>query len=221
MRICDGAFALPLFSPSFCRRVCEALERHETTEAAAASTLPNGLTNYGYTLSQVDELQQLLPSSLLHSLTEDLIGCLFDGGKEGYDPIDHHSYAIRYRVGEDTNLKMHQDDSDYTLNVCLRNTGRGGHLVFLEGRHDDTPRVDHQASHSYVHREGWEVLHRGDFWHSVRTLNAGERVNIVVWCLSRPSPSDPADWRRAGFYADLLADLHRVRQRPRGVTQNV
>ena len=47
---------------------------------------------------------------------------LFPGVGSHFDR--HHTFVVRYKVGEDLGLDMHTDDSDVTFNVCLGKTSR-------------------------------------------------------------------------------------------------
>merc|ERR1719231_1610739 len=42
----------------------------------------------------------------------------------------HHSFIVRYKVGEDLGLDMHTDDSDVTYNICLGKEFSGAGLTF-------------------------------------------------------------------------------------------
>lgn len=92
----------------------------------------------------------------------------------------HHSFIVKYKIGEDLNLKKHFDDSEFTLNVCLGKQFTGGHLFF-------PPRCDLQhifGTAELVHSKGFGILHKGRVLHGASSLLSGERQNLILWCKS-------------------------------------
>jgi hypothetical protein len=51
----------------------------------------------------------------------------------------HHSFLIKYKIGEDISLKTHVDQSDITLNLCLGKEFTGGEVYFkgLKGEKEE------------------------------------------------------------------------------------
>jgi hypothetical protein len=69
----------------------------------------------------------------------------------------HHSFLIKYKIGEDISLKTHVDQSDITLNLCLGKEFTGGEVYFkgLKGENEDK----YFEYHSFV---GNAILHVGN-----------------------------------------------------------
>lgn len=101
---------------------------------------------------------------------------LFPGVGSHFDR--HHTFVVRYKVGEDLGLDMHTDDSDVTFNVCLGKDFKGAGLQFC----GDQGATDHRkASLQYQHRVGHCVVHRGHRRHGADDITEGERLNLIVW----------------------------------------
>ncbi|CAK0810982.1 unnamed protein product [Prorocentrum cordatum] len=130
----------------------------------------------------------------------------------------HQDYCIGFAEGRDTQLRVHTDDSDLTVNVLLGHGPGGAHsgaeLVLLAPTEEDTrcgsPRLDGSyrgKTYTYRHAEvGRAVVHSGERWHAVRPLRAGARSNLIIWAMR-----NDCDWKK-GFYPRWTATSTR---RPR------
>jgi hypothetical protein len=92
---------------------------------------------------------------------------------------NHHSFIVRYQANEDLGLDMHIDDSDVTFNVCLGEPEfTGATLVFC----GDFGAPEHRhVSHTYHHQVGRAVVHLGSRRHGAEDIEAGTRINWILW----------------------------------------
>jgi len=165
-------YSFPMFTPSFCNAFVDEVDRFAASGLPAAR--PNSMNRYGIIVNRIglepmfDRLQQeiLLPISSL----------LFPGIGSHFD--QHHSFIVRYKLGEDHGLDMHTDDSEVTFNVCLGKDFCGAGLQFCGDR--GTPQHRH-ASARYQHCIGRCLVHLGHRRHGADDITYGERLNLIIW----------------------------------------
>ena len=99
---------------------------------------------------------------------------------------ENHSFIVRYKIGEDTDLTEHVDDSEITLNVCLGRQFTGGSIYFrgIKG----TPGAN-ELYHEYEHKVGTAILHVGKHLHGANKITSGDRSNLIVWCKGKNNVS--------------------------------
>merc|ERR1712176_1217079 len=85
-------------------------------------------------------------------------------------------------------LRLHTDDSEITLNVCVDDAFEGGQLRVFNVRGKEYVGSDnaHLRDASDLEtriqpRKGYAVLHRGRQFHSVSEVVSGRRVALIVW----------------------------------------
>ena len=176
--IAPGVYAFPLFTADFCATLVGELDAWEASPLPRRR--PNSMNRLGCVVNDcgMDALGDDLLARVVAPLAKDLYG-----GEVFADSLDHHHlFAVRYRVGEDEALAMHHDAAEVTLNVCLGTAFTGGDLQFC-GKLGD---ADHRAAASapFAHAVGTAVVHLGRHRHGVTRLEAGERVNLVLWARS-------------------------------------
>ena len=95
---------------------------------------------------------------------------------------------------------LHQDDSDFTLAVCIGAPGgwRGADLVYVEPGGGGRPGTPDEADASaravrHTHVAGVGVLHAAEAYHRVTPVADGVRHSLVVQAMR-----DDAEWKR-GF----------------------
>ena len=138
----EEVFSVPLFKPELCAAFVEELDKFHSTGLPARR--PNSMNNYGIVVNEIGMEPAL--DQLCHSLLQPLAHYLFPGVGSHFDR--HHTFVVRYKVGEDLGLDMHTDDSDVTFNVCLGKDFKGAGLQFC----GDQGSTDHRkASLQYQH----------------------------------------------------------------------
>lgn len=140
---------------------------------------PNSMHKYGSGDVITKEDFNCLKSSLLGYICE-VFG--IDPCKECYLYTD---FSVHYgsAFGYDYKLDEHVDDSEITINICLKNTQKYTGLKF-----NQTPNtlfsIVHNKSILVDLEEGDILIHNGKQRHEVvqnSSANYGERVNLVLW----------------------------------------
>ena len=168
----EEIYSVPLFKPELCKAFVEELDKFHATGLPARR--PNSMNNYGIVVNEIGMEPAL--DQLCHILLQPLAHYLFPGVGSHFDR--HHTFVVRYKVGEDLGLDMHTDDSDVTFNVCLGKDFKGAGLQFC----GDQGATDHRkASLQYQHKVGHCVVHRGHRRHGADDIVEGERLNLIVW----------------------------------------
>ena len=169
-----GLYNFPLFTEQFCQKFIEEIEHYE--QSGLPVTRPNSMNNYGMILDDmgftnfISELRIKIVSMFSSVLYKDFVGNNLDG---------HHAFIVSYKIGEDTELDMHYDNSEVTLNVCLGKEFTGGDLYF-NGLYDFPETHNEEV---YVeHKVGMALLHVGKHRHGATKIKSGERHNLIVWC---------------------------------------
>jgi len=99
----------------------------------------------------------------------------------GHEWDGHHSFVVKYTIGEDVGLDMHTDDSDVTFNVCLGKEFTDGVLQVC-GRMGE---VDHRKAKKGInHVIGRCIIHLGKQRHGAKPITSGERMNFIMWMRS-------------------------------------
>jgi hypothetical protein len=137
------------------------------------------MNNHGLVLNSIGLAKSV--TRLQKDAFEKVSRAIFE--EEGLELSLHHTFLVQYKRGEDLGLDMHTDDSDVTFNVCLGREFTGGDLVFC----GEIGAPDHRRHKlSYVHAKGSCVVHLGRQRHGAANIDAGERVNLIMWNRSLP-----------------------------------
>jgi len=181
-----GIYSFDMLQPAFCYQLLEEVlsidswcERNKIKKQR-----PNSMNNYGIILDDfgfAPFLDQLMTEYIVPLST-----LLFkDVGGDSLD--EHHGFIVEYKLGEDTSLGFHTDDSDVTLNVCLGKKFEGGSLYYkglrcrLCQQTESLPQEDVEINHSV----GRAILNRGQHRHGAYDITSGERYNLILWCKSK------------------------------------
>lgn len=100
--------------------------------------------------------------------------------RQADDCLEQYGFSVEYSLGGDRALAEHSDTANVTLNVCLGREFAGGELYFKGVRF--TPSAEKSERDVVAHRPGWALLHLGGHVHCATPLEAGERVNLILWC---------------------------------------
>jgi hypothetical protein len=198
------AFSLPLLSAPF----CAALGQEVNTQEG----LPGLLLSRRIYLDDISPRYTDFANRLLKDVLSPISAALYGDDR----PLVHPDlYGIAYSASgdADSQIKLHQDDGDYTLNVCLEaEEMEGSELVLCDGLHPRPGTPDwEEAQASYAHEVGRAILHPSDCWHGVKPIAQGRRTNLICLALR-----DDEEWKRS-FYPELREDL--VRKKARTVQQ--
>ena len=108
------------------------------------------------------DLSRMYLAPIMGLLFPDIIGI--------NDVVDQHGFTVRYKHGEDLELKEHRDSSNATMNLCLGRPGfTGSSLYFREGQ---TPKTN-----DYSFNVGDAIFHKGD---NLCFCNLGKIVQIIL-----------------------------------------
>lgn len=178
--VSPGIFAFDLFTPAFCALLVAEADAFEGS--GLPRRRPNTMNNFGLIVNEIG-LEPLM-SDLVASLLGPACRALFPEETRICGALDHHhSFLVQYRAaaGGDTNLDMHHDASEATLNVCLGRDFAGAGLRFC-GRNGSARHRRSQYTHAHV--KGRAVLHLGRHRHGADDIAAGDRLNLIVWLRS-------------------------------------
>jgi len=93
------------------------------------------------------DLSRMYLAPIMGFLFPDIIGI--------NDVVDQHGFTVRYKHGEDLELKEHRDSSNATMNLCLGRPGfTGSSLYFREGQTSKTK--------DYSFNVGDAIFHKGN-----------------------------------------------------------
>ncbi len=85
----------------------------------------------------------------------------------------------------DKKLDVHYDDSDITVNICLKNTmevSESTELTYYGSTNSLLTKKRNQKMINFGFQTGEIVIHKGKHLHSVSNVYGnGERVNLVMW----------------------------------------
>lgn len=199
-KVTSQAFALPVLSPACAARVAA-----ELRTATARDTY--NLDSAEFPVAR--EVASLLQNDVLPGLAS-----IIEPGRGRLCEIGR-AYALRYSTSDAHGIpdqgrthRVHVDDCEVTLAVCLDGTWHGADLCYIEPPADGRPRPstpdpsDPSISVArHRHECGMGVVHSGDAYHFVDDLHSGERFTIVVQAMW----DDGAAWKRTFLQRPLQA----------------
>ena len=140
---------------------------------------PNSMHKYG--AENVIGMDQL--NKLLFELTP------FIQEYFGLDPTKNlqlfYDFTVHYGKNLDRELKEHVDDSDITINICLKNDFKNTGLIFTQTVNTLFSRASNKSIE--VHMKSGDILiHSGKQPHQVISYqedlkDSMERVNLILW----------------------------------------
>ncbi|KAF8562546.1 2-oxoglutarate and iron-dependent oxygenase domain-containing protein 2, partial [Paragonimus westermani] len=234
----DDVYRFPLLTGQCVERLNRILDQID--EHGFLRSRPNTMNHAGLLLSEVPGSQsKVIDSEPVDcggaeiDLMTSLFGCGMRWILDGIFP-DFRNRLDSYRVftveysnptsdtEKDFDLPAHYDNSEITLNLCLRVSpavaGNGGELFFRHAAglsiNEGTPG-EQLDSLLLDHRPGWVVIHRGSHVHGVlpfRSSQACSRRSLIVWlrssshraklcprCFSTPQLVPTKVWYRGEF----------------------
>lgn len=166
----EGVYSFEFMKKEYCIKFLEEIEN--ILQSDIEINRPNTMNNYGLILEHFG-FDQFIKDMMKHFITP-LAQELFDIKDLNY----HHSFVIRYKIGEDVDLKTHVDKSDITINLCLGKEFEGGN-VYFKGLKDSN---DDNLYNEYISKVGKAIIHVGNHFHGANPIKTGERVNLIIWC---------------------------------------
>ena len=164
-----------IFSNAFVEELLEELGEFDGTGIPLRR--PNGMNRYGVIVEDVAGGIPTLAESfgkLIQSHLRPLSETLFPESVGSDDAKDHFAFTVRYKLGEDLELKEHRDASVLTINLCLGQPGfKGSELYFVDPTTGERKYLEHKP--------GAILIHRGGLRHSALPLKRGSRTNLIVW----------------------------------------
>jgi len=228
VELTTGVFGLHnFFSSQDCAKFMDELDSFTcwADQASFDVARPNSMNRYGMVLGDVGF--QASMHGLMRTVIEPLARRLFpaqfsNAHGEEKQFLSQHSFIVRYKAGEDINLKTHKDDSDFTLNLCLGRSFEGADVFFHEspGQSPSASSNDRGDEYAFPHPDdckycvfkhehtpGMALLHLGRHVHGVNSLRSGERMSLIVWCRFRPYPEELAEPFAVPVFSDSCAML--------------
>jgi len=169
---CFEVYSFPMFTEEFCEMLMDEMFNYEATGLRVRR--PNNMNKYGLILNGIgfepmlDGLQREILQPISHEMFPG-IGSQFE---------KHHSFIVRYKLGEDLGLDMHTDDSEVTFNICLGKDFKGAGLQVCGNQASAGHR---KATLVYKHVKGRCLLHLGHRRHGADDITEGERLNLIIW----------------------------------------
>mmetsp|Transcript_67527 Transcript_67527/g.152815 ORF Transcript_67527/g.152815 Transcript_67527/m.152815 type:complete len:355 (-) Transcript_67527:272-1336(-) len=186
-----GVWRVPFFSPRFCAALLEELDHAE--RSGVPLRRPNGMNRYGAMLEELGLSGAIRGASLKY--LRPFAQLLLPSVAVAADFDEFYSFVVRYKLGEDVELKNHADASTITLNVCLGTEFEGSALRFGKFRFLDYPNGEETARVDAAPRDvtftssegpgfdfGSALIHAGQHEHAATPLTKGARSNLVIWC---------------------------------------
>jgi ankyrin repeat protein len=171
---CPGVYSFEILTPEFCQKLVEEMVHYE--QSGLPVRRPNSMNNYGLVLNSMG-LEDMC-SDIMKQLIEPLSSELY--GESGFRA--HHSFIVKYKIGEDLDLDTHIDSSDITLNICLGKQFEGGSVFFKGVKGTES---EYREYTEWQPRPGKAILHFGKHIHGANKITSGERVNLIIWCRKR------------------------------------
>lgn len=206
-QLSEGLYQYRIFREEVCLQLMQEVDHFNAFADAAGIEVsrPNSMNRYGLLLNDIGFLKTL--NQLMCRFVQPLASAFFSerlGGDFHFE--SQHSFIVRYKMGEDLDLKTHRDDSDITLNICLGKDFDGARLYFHrdgeqcecvasgdDGREEFSyphPAACRFCTCHYDHTPGVGLMHTGNHVHGVERLKRGERSNLVIWCRRRGYPEE-------------------------------
>ncbi|KAG7594505.1 Prolyl 4-hydroxylase alpha subunit [Arabidopsis thaliana x Arabidopsis arenosa] len=179
-----GVFVFQIFQPDFFQKLIVEVENIKkwAHEKKFQIRRPYHTSRYGVVLDDfgLDIMLKQLMENFIFPVCKvffpEVCGTMFDS---------HHGFIVENGADRDAPLDHHIDDSEITLNVCVRRQYEGGEISFIGTRcvkHMRTNIKPEEVFH-YCHTLGQAILHRGRHRHGPRTTtNSCSRGNMILCC---------------------------------------
>jgi len=187
-------YSFPLAVPELCKKIMEEITHYEK-QAITHSELELPLhTRHDGNLGELENCGFLPLLEDILSASMPVINRQIAQEKqlsEG-DWSDHievsHAFLTRNHPTAEKTFKIHQDKSDYTLNLCLHasNDLEGSTVGFYQERPSSeklnhTQPEDNDRVFTYQHQLGTAAFHSGKVWHRTDAITQGSRASLILW----------------------------------------
>eukprot|EP01083_Nonionella_stella_P146632 461443_1 len=116
---------------------------------------------------------------------QELFDDIYDDDKDKEEVKKDDDEQIYQRSG----LLIHTDDSEITLNCCLKDDFEGGLLNIFNmrgkeysGKEYEHLRYESELQTQITLKKGYAVIQRGRQLHAVSDVESGHRAVLIVWC---------------------------------------
>jgi hypothetical protein len=178
---CGGAWCMPLMDPTFCEGFVSRLWTKIPIEVRQSQGIRLSLAEYPFLNTLTNFTQQFVEDVMLPTdrrrlyIRKTLQTITQHPPPElsvSYRVYPWRAYVIAFDAAHHPRIDHHVDNSDFTVNVCLRKTCKGGRLFLKD------PEMFEAA---YSHSVGEATIFWGDVVHRTEDVTGnGERVQLVV-----------------------------------------
>jgi len=170
-------YGFKVFTEEFCEKLIEELKHFEASDSPKGR--PNSMNTTGVLLEDLNFYPNFIEPLRANYLSP-LISILYPEyiGSSGID--SQRAFVVSYdyeKMGEDTDLNLHYDNAEITINIGLSKDFKGGELFFTHMKNEGS----NEKYHVVEHNQGKGVLHRGAHFHGAMPLDEGERYNMIIW----------------------------------------
>ncbi|CAJ1370663.1 unnamed protein product [Effrenium voratum] len=174
----DSCHECPFLSDAFVEQLKAELRHFK--EQKLPHQQPNSMNRNGCILNEIglgplmDRMIYVYLMPVCRALYPDLL--------PGVD--SHHSFIVEYGPNMDTNLGVHDDNSEVTINVSLSQDYSGGELVLYHRARVAHPQKLEKKPYYHRTTHGTMLLHPGELLHEVLPVTAGNRQGLIIWLRS-------------------------------------
>jgi len=184
-----SVFHFPIFTPEFCSKFIS--ELHHCADQSKQLNLPIRKANVRNSKGVV--LNDFGFQDTLYRFMQDYIApianLLFPSrDRREWKFESNYTFSVEFEMGEDTDLVLHKDSSDITLNICLGTQFEGADVYFYNPDLTDPSSLTEDPIDCSF-KVGYGMMHRGRHLHGTRQLTSGHRLNVVMWSRSWKNPT--------------------------------
>eukprot|EP00123_Amoebidium_parasiticum_P002178 comp13408_c1_seq1/m.8911 comp13408_c1_seq1/g.8911 ORF comp13408_c1_seq1/g.8911 comp13408_c1_seq1/m.8911 type:complete len:323 (-) comp13408_c1_seq1:580-1548(-) len=176
----DQIYSVQFLHPDYCKELLNEVKHF--LRAGMPRAPANTMNRQSVLLDELGHQSSL--ATPIASLFQVLAEALFDPD-DGAGSLDsHRTFFIAYEVGAqggDTDLGLHYDNAELTLNICLGEEGYEGGELFFSGTKHDTDQTAFCPVDLYNHQVGRALMHRGSHTHGALPVTKGTRINLIMW----------------------------------------
>lgn len=175
----NECFEVPLFQTSFCSKLVAEIDHFKAQKLP--HQWPNNMNRGGCILNEIGlgPFMDRLIHLYLGPVMKAVYGRFLDEGFEA-----HHSFIVAYNMNGDKTLGVHDDNSEVTINIALREDFEGGSLALYQHARTQHPQQVAGKSFEWRTSAGTMLFHPGEMLHEVLPLQKGNRMGMIVWIRS-------------------------------------